>query len=302
MGFCYEFLAKIINLSITGSIAILTVLLLRFLICKAPRQFSYLLWGIVLFRLLCPVSFVSSVSLWNLADGIATPFVFGLLCPKIYLPPDLGEQEQAYVIFHEQYHIFRRDYLFRPLAFAALCLHWFNPLVWLAFALSGMDMEMSCDEAVMRRAERDIRSEYAQSLLFLAVGKGRMPGIPLAFGESDTKSRIKNVMNYKRSGFVILAVAALACAMGAVCLITNPITSVSEKNSPESGTESADIIFGTKENPFPFSYQQITPEEEKMIREEIKKSNDSGYSEEYDICCCNFVNLKKVAKNLCWNR
>lgn len=294
MGFCYETLAKIINLSITGSIAILAVLLLRFLLCKAPRRFSYLLWGIVLFRLLCPVSFVSSVSLWNLSDGIATPLVFGLLRPKTYLSPGLGEQEQDYIILHEQYHIFRRDYLFRPMAFAALCLHWFNPLVWLAFALSGKDMEMSCDEAVMRKAGRDIRSEYARSLLVLTVGKGRMPGVPLAFGEGDTKSRIKNVMNYKRPGFVILAVAAFACVIGAICLIANPAVSVSDKISPESGAESAGIISGTNENAFPFSQQQITPEEEKVIQEEIIKSNDSGYPEEYDICCCNFVNLKKV--------
>ncbi len=407
MGFCYEALTILFQLSVTGSIAILAVLMLRLLLCKAPRQFSYLLWGIALFRLLCPVSLPSSISFWNLAnfvekdfmpiaeqrvnfteptfeeeenknvitnknvaiesvsgkdervlpvqaqntgrivdakesfkaafafilfavwllgavglagygmlsaqrlrgqlrcslhirdniylaDGIATPFVFGLLRPKIYLPSCLGEQERDYIILHEQYHIFRRDYLFRVLAFAALCLHWFNPLVWQAFALSGKDMEMSCDEAVMKKIGRDIRFEYAQSLLSFAVGGKRMAGISMSFGEDDTKSRIKNVLNYKKPGIIIVVIAALACALTAVCLITNPNVSVSKNNSSSSGSVLPNIIFGDKENIFQFGYQQITPEEEKVMKEEIKKSNDSGYPEEFDVSCCNFFNLKKV--------
>ena len=122
-----------------------------------------------------------------LADEIAFPFVMGLLRPKIYLPSSMAEQEQPYILMHEQHHIRRRDPVIKALAFLALCIHWFNPLVWVAFIMAGKDMEMSCDEAVVRKMGTGILADYTASLLSLATGKHIIAGMPLAFGEGDTK-------------------------------------------------------------------------------------------------------------------
>ena len=157
-----------------------------------------------------------------LADYIGSPFVMGLVCPKIYLPSDLKEQERGYIILHEQYHIRRGDHVVKVLSFAALCIHWFNPLVWLAFLLANKDMEMSCDEAVMRQIGQDIRAEYAGSLLQFATGKRLIAGAPLAFGEGDTKARVKNVMGYKKPAFWLISVAVIVCVVVGLCLVANP--------------------------------------------------------------------------------
>lgn len=310
----------VVNMSITASAAILLVLPARLLLRRAPKVFSYALWAVVLFRLLCPVSLPSVISLYNvleapaagagpvghmaylplpfdgeaapaipaapagqaeaapapaaapkikdillsplsaagilwlsgavtlallnavrwvrlrrrllcalplrenicLADHIPVPFVMGLVRPRIYLPSDLAEAEQAYIIRHEQHHIRRGDPLFRLLAFAALCVHWFNPLVWLAFTLAGRDMELSCDEAVLRQAGGQIRADYSLSLLRYSVGKHRFIGAPLAFGVGDTRERIENVMKYKKPTVPAVALAAALCISLTACLSFNP--------------------------------------------------------------------------------
>ena len=320
----YTFFPKILNMSLTASVAIVFVMLLRLLLKKAPKVISYALWGVVLFRLLCPVSFESGMSLFGLfetptvgatdrtsmveyipsnivhteypevvlpvpgigdtitealpkgeeqlradplegpifiatyvwwggilvmaiygivtwlqlrsrlvtasplreniylADDIDSPFVMGLIRPKIYLPSEMEQREQSYIILHEQHHIRRMDHIVKALAFAALCIHWFNPLVWVAFILSGKDMEMSCDEAVVRKLGTEIRADYTASLLSLATGKRIIAGMPLAFGEGNTKGRIKNLANWKRPAFWVVLVAIIACIVLAVGLLTNP--------------------------------------------------------------------------------
>lgn len=154
-----------------------------------------------------------------LADHIATPFVLGIFRPKIYLPSSLEQQEYPYILAHEQYHIHRKDYLVKVLAYLALCLHWFNPLVWVAFLLSGKDMEMSCDEAVIRRLGPEIRADYSQSLLHLAVGHRTIAGTPLSFGEVDTKGRVRNMAKWKKPTALVIVgsllfsvVVVTACA------------------------------------------------------------------------------------------
>lgn len=295
------------NMSLTASVVILAVLAVRLLLRRAPKVFSYALWAVVLFRLLCPVSVTSAVSLLGalgapaqersavtsvveyvpadivrdmaptvmplpqepfpaepgenivstapsvtqpdaapvsplsgpvavltltwltgmallllysvvsllrlrrrlvgavrledniyLADYIPSPFVMGLFRPKIYLPSTLTETERGYILRHEQYHLRRRDHVVKLLSFLALCVHWFNPLVWAAFILAGKDMEMSCDEAVVRELGEDIRADYSASLLSLATGRRIVAGMPLAFGEGDTGGRIRNLLNWKR--------------------------------------------------------------------------------------------------------
>lgn len=317
---CYTLLPKIWNMSLAAGVVILFVLLARLLLRRAPKVFSYALWAVVLFRLLCPVSLSSGLSLFSLidapvseqnameyippnivhmeepevnlplpgvsevinrslpsgeeqlaadplaapvviatwiwmagitvllcysvvsllrlrrklmssarlrdnirlADQISSPFVMGLFRPKIYLPSSLSGDERDYIILHEQYHIRRGDHIGKLLAFAALCIHWFNPLVWLAFFLSAKDMEMSCDEAVLRKLGPEIRSAYSQSLLSLATGRRVIGGTPLAFGEGDTKSRIKNTLKWKKPAVWIVALAVLVCAAVILVCALNP--------------------------------------------------------------------------------
>ena len=346
---------RILNMSLTGNLMILAVLLVRLLLRKAPKIFSYVLWIVVLFRLLCPVSFESGFSLlgmlgvsaeeegrveyisesfgsgmqtgqilvtpeatvteegrqelwqtndkqegtivWSAeilrtclragsviwligsvglllygsgsyiqfkrkmrfaeskegklpdmsgdsmltgaadmsdrsggtdsvqicrTDAVSTAFVLGFVNPRIYLPSNLEEKEENYILLHEQIHIRRRDSWYRAAAYLALCLHWFNPFVWLAFHLSGKDMEMSCDEAVIRKVGNGVKKEYSHSLLALATGSAKIKGVPLAFGEGDTSSRIKNVLRYKKPAVILVAVAVILCLAVAVFLLGNP--------------------------------------------------------------------------------
>lgn len=333
----------VLNMSITASVAILVILLARILLKRAPKIFSYALWAIVLFRLLCPVSLSSSLSLLGLfqvpttetgrmeyvsldvpntegpaaavdnpasdpdqttehgvempivegteadsadalvsissmvwicgvavmlmlnlfqlirlrrklvgsiplyeniylADYIPTPFVMGLIRPKIYLPSAMSEAEQSYIIQHEKHHIRRGDHIVKLLAFAAVCVHWFNPLVWLAFALSSKDMEMSCDEAVMRQIDGDIRADYSSSLLQFSTGKRVVIGTPLAFGEGDTKERIENIMKYKKPTMIIVVLAVIVCVGLTACLSSNPQSGTGKNNLSAMGDLRAEDI------------------------------------------------------------
>ena len=158
-----------------------------------------------------------------LADHIDSPFVLGLVKPKIYLPSTMPESEYAYTILHEVYHIKRMDHLVKGLAFAALCVHWFNPLVWLAFMLSMTDMEMSCDEAVLSQMGESVKAEYSISLLGFASGKQYVPATFLAFGEVSPKARIKNVLKWKKQAVIFSAIAAVLAVFAGVLCLSNPL-------------------------------------------------------------------------------
>ena len=317
---------QILDMSKTGSMVILVVLLARLLLKKTPKTISYALWAVVLLRLLCPFDIEAPISIvpqttsvsenytledmpisvagagiaaykavgdvlnggidiqhipttnideagnveyvtanWSevwilfgqyiwlagvagmvlystvsygklkkrlavkmllrdniyIADDIDSPFVIGLAKPKIYLPATLTEREQSYIIAHEQHHIRRYDHIIKVLAFAALVLHWMNPLVWLAFVLASRDMEMSCDEAVVCKFGEEIRGDYAASLLSLATGKRIIAGAPLAFGEGDPKDRIKNLSKWKKPVAWVTGITAVLCVILAVCLLTD---------------------------------------------------------------------------------
>ena len=162
-----------------------------------------------------------------IADAIKSPFVIGFIRPKIYLPCNLGEKEQSYIILHEKHHIRRGDHIIKALAFLALTIHWFNPLVWIAFVLACRDMEMSCDEAVIRKVGSHVRSDYSASLLTLATGRRIIAGTPLAFGEGDTKGRIHNLAKWKKPARWIVILSVVLCLILTVCLLTNPNTYVS---------------------------------------------------------------------------
>ena len=157
-----------------------------------------------------------------IADDIDTPFVMGFLRPKIYLPGTLDPSERKYIIAHERHHIRRGDHIFKALGFLALTIHWFNPFVWAAFVLAGRDMEMSCDEAVIRKLGEDVRAEYSASLLNLSTGHRLFAGTPLAFGEGDPTGRVRNLAKWKKSALWVIIICIILCSVLAVCLLTNP--------------------------------------------------------------------------------
>lgn len=157
-----------------------------------------------------------------ISSNIETPFVLGIINPRIYLPEKLNTSEKAYIILHEQTHIRRLDHITKIIGFLALCIHWFNPLVWIAFYISGQDMEMSCDESVIKQLGDGVKKDYSSSLLALATGKRLLSATPLAFGEGDTEGRIKNVIHYKKPVFWVVAVAVIAVLAISIGLMSNP--------------------------------------------------------------------------------
>lgn len=302
----------VLNQCLPVSMVILAVLLVRLFLKKAPKIFSYSLWGVVLFRLLCPISLHSPVGLlpqsqpvsevlelapatvhtqgfagvqtaaapggsvqigvgvWSiiwaagvllllgysavcyirlhktlsesvrekeniyLCDGIATPFVLGLFRPRIYLPSSLSGSEKEYILCHEKHHIRRGDPIWKALGFLALCLYWFHPLVWVAFCLAGKDMEMSCDEAVVKALGGGVRADYAQSLLNLSTGRRIIGGTPLAFGEGSTGSRIRNLMSFKKPVIWVVLAAALVTIGLTVSLVADRPIEKEDGPAPQS--------------------------------------------------------------------
>ena len=368
----------ILNMSITGSAVILIVLMARLLLKKAPKIFSYMLWAVVLFRLLCPVSLASdfsllglldapaaedaqivtsveyvsleavfipapeirkpafgqaaadplpqtrteakpehpaavfpvgtviwllgiggmaaysavsyfrlrrklvgSVPLWKhiyLADRIGSPFVLGILRPRIFLPSALAEEERGYIILHEQHHIRRGDHIVKLVAFLALCLHWFNPLVWAAFVLFSRDMEMSCDEAVVRRLGEQIRADYSASLLRLATGKRMIAGAPLAFGEGDTKGRIRNMLNWKKpKAWIVITAAVLCFAVVAACA-GNPAAQPDE-DAPNEDAVSSEISAEPEQPELTDAVQDMEAAAQQEAPAEAEESTDDAATE-----------------------
>lgn len=159
------------------------------------------------------------------SESITSPFVMGIFRPKIYLPYGLSESEKEYIILHEKTHIKNLDHFSKIFAFLVLTVHWFNPLCYLAFTLMSRDMEMACDEAVLKQNE-DIRKDYSSSLLSFASGKKLPSPSPLCFGESGIKQRIKNALSWKKPKAIVIAVALVVLFVCTVAFISNPSESV----------------------------------------------------------------------------
>lgn len=313
----------ILNMSLTASYCIAAVVVLRFFLKKQPKIFSYLLWSVVLFRLLCPVTFSSSFSLlrmdtnvisrenltarqtiehtagqeagehpeqmtedqnegtdvlpqtaqeeqrgvsriqtviafaawvwltgmvlwitygiWSAyrlrrflkksvcveddlyeTEGISSSFVFGIIRPRIYLPAGLSGEEREFVMAHERVHAARKDYMVKLLAWLARCIHWFNPFAWLAFALMENDMEMSCDEAVVRRMGMEVKQDYSRALLTLSSETTKIGSYPPAFGEGRVKDRVRNILSYRKRALVTVALLAVLLLVVVAGLSLNP--------------------------------------------------------------------------------
>ena len=157
------------------------------------------------------------------SEAVVSPFVLGIIRPKIYLPFNMAEQEMEHVIAHEQAHLRRKDHLWKPLGFIILTLHWFNPVMWLAYILLCRDIELACDEKVVKELDYVQKADYSQALLTCSVNRRMVAACPLAFGEVGVKDRVKSVLNYKKPAFWIIMVAIIACIVAAVCFLTNPI-------------------------------------------------------------------------------
>ncbi len=156
------------------------------------------------------------------SENVVSPFVIGIIKQKIYLPFNMNEKDMGYVVAHEMAHIRRKDHLWKPLGFLLLILHWFNPLMWLGYVLLCRDIELACDEKVIKELDCDARADYSEALLTCSVNRRMIAACPLAFGEVDVKDRVKHIINYKKPAFWLIIAAITACVVVAVCFLTNP--------------------------------------------------------------------------------
>ncbi|MCG4469098.1 M56 family metallopeptidase [Lawsonibacter sp. DFI.6.74] len=157
-----------------------------------------------------------------LCDAISSPFILGIVKPRIYLPSGLDEVQRQNVLAHEQAHLARYDHWWKPLGFALLAVYWFNPLLWLAYALLCRDIELACDERVIRTMDKSAVKTYSTVLLACSMPHKAVISCPLAFGEVGVKERVRNALHYKKPAFWVVAASAIVCIAVAVCFLTNP--------------------------------------------------------------------------------
>ena len=159
-----------------------------------------------------------------LCDAISSPFILGVVKPHIYLPSGLDEVQRQNVLAHEQAHLARRDHWWKPLGFALLAVYWFNPVLWLAYTLLCRDIELACDERVIRTMDESAVKTYSTVLLACSMPRKAVITCPLAFGEVGVKERVKNALHYKKPAFWVVAASVAVCVIVAVCFLTNPPT------------------------------------------------------------------------------
>lgn len=195
------------------------------------------------------------------SEFVDSPFVFGVIKPKIYLPMHMDEGTAAHVIAHERAHLARRDHWWKVLGYLVLALHWFNPLVWVAYILFCRDIELACDEKVVKGLDGAARADYSQALLSCAAPKRAVAACPLAFGEGNIKTRVKSALHYKKPAFWVAAAAVLAVVIVAVCFLTNPRSDIDAETL--LGTSSGKITrvsVAMEETSSGEEYRMSTPE------------------------------------------
>lgn len=171
----------------------------------------------------------------RLCDHVDTPFILGVIRPKIYLPSAMSEQDMKYVIAHENTHLKRHDHWWKPLGFLLLTVYWFNPILWAAYVLLCRDIELACDEKVIQDMGAENKKPYSIALINCSVPRRMIAACPLAFGEVGVKERVKSVLNYRKPAFWIIAAAMIAGIVLAVCFLTNPA------ESPEFGMDGNNV-------------------------------------------------------------
>ncbi len=195
------------------------------------------------------------------SEFVDSPFVFGVVKPNIYLPMHMDEGTAAHVIAHERAHLARRDHWWKVLGYLVLALHWFNPLVWVAYILFCRDIELACDEKVVKGLDGAARADYSQALLSCAALGRAVAACPLAFGEGNIKTRVKSALHYKKPAFWVAAAAVLAVVIMAVCFLTNPKSDINAETL--LGTSSGKITrvsVAMEETSSGEEYRMSTPE------------------------------------------
>ena len=221
----------------------------------------------------------------KLSEHIGTPFVLGIFRPTVYLPFSVEESDAEYIIAHEKAHIRRGDHLIKPAAFLLLAVYWFHPLMWAAYILLCRDIELACDERVIRNMSTDERKAYSAVLLGCTAKQRLITACPVAFGEAGVKTRIKSVLNYKKSAFWGIILALAACIVCGVCLLTDP--------EPIDGLPLAEEIAGIRMYSFPANTEVSMEDDEKWIPVMLemfgkatktyrKSYNDTPYTEDVD--------------------
>lgn len=194
------------NIWVLGIIAMLTYCLISYL--KIRKQVS---------------SAVKDNGNVYLCDAVSSPFILGVIKPRIYLPSNITENDKVFVLAHETAHIKRLDHIWKPLGFLLLSVYWFNPVLWVAYILLCRDIELACDEHVIKKMGIEDKKLYSSTLLSLSITRRSIAACPVAFGEVGVKSRIKGVLNYKRPTFWITLIAVIACLAVSLTFLTNPL-------------------------------------------------------------------------------
>lgn len=172
-----------------------------------------------------------------ICDAVKSPFILGIIKPRIYLSSALSEEEMDYIIAHERAHLKRKDHLWKPFGYLLLCIYWFYPLCWIAYIMLCKDIELACDEKVIKDMSFGDKKEYSRVLLFCATQRHLVMACPLAFGEVGVKERVKTVLNYKKPTFWITIAAIVVCAIVAICFLTNPAKEYQIRITIPAGSE-----------------------------------------------------------------
>lgn len=183
-----------------------------------------------------------------ICDMVTSPFILGVIRPRIYLPSSLDKADREYVLAHERAHLSRRDHLWKPLGFVLLAVYWFNPILWLAYVLLCRDIEIACDEKVIRQMGTEVKKPYSEALINCSMPRRMIAACPLAFGEVGVKGRIKAVLNYKKPAFWIIILAVVAVAVTSVCFLTDPLSEPAKDGfgSYENRIKTADLEMSTE--------------------------------------------------------
>ena len=195
------------------------------------------------------------------SDRVDTPFILGVFFPKIYLPYGTKEVDREYILAHEYTHLHRLDHIWKPIGFAILCLHWFNPMVWVAFHLLCKDIELACDESVVRSYSLKKRKEYSHALINCSESKKALSYVPLAFGESGVKERVINVLSYKKPALWVILICILTVVGISVFLMTNPVSS-NDNTKPIQNSEKES---SSEKDSDTYSFIENIPEEKAVM-------------------------------------
>lgn len=242
-----------------------------------------------------------AVPLWDnirICDAVQSPFILGLIRPRIYLSSSTDPEQLPYVIAHEQAHIKRKDHWWKAIGYFLLAVYWFHPLLWIAYMLFCRDIELACDEKVIKDMSFAEKKAYSSALLASSAPRKMTLVCPLAFGEVGVKERIQTILSYKKPALRAIVTAVIACAVVAICFLTNPENesagSPAQKKDGKPGAVSSYITNRTED-----STNQKTETADSALNDAISAAilaeNASAHSGDCDFICCNFISLKTVS-------